>query len=117
MEKERVAREAEEKERAERMKKIHEQFDDSKSQWEKDKTDIQNLVMKEKAAEKAAEENRTASKAAQSQGNPERSVAEKKKEDPKSAGGEAKKEDPKSAGAGKTTKKVSPFSSLSNGKH
>jgi mannan polymerase II complex ANP1 subunit len=54
MEKERIAHEEEEKERAERMKKIKEQFTDPNSQWEKDKTDIQNEAMKEKAkAEKA----------------------------------------------------------------
>lgn len=91
MEKERVAREAEEKARAERMKKINEQFDDSKSQWEKDKTDIQKLVMKEKAEEKAAEEKRAASKAAELKGNPEGPVAETKKEDTKPAEVEEKK--------------------------
>jgi mannan polymerase II complex ANP1 subunit len=48
MEKERIARENEEKERADRMKKIKDQFDDPNSQWEKDKTDIQNEALKEK---------------------------------------------------------------------
>lgn len=54
MEQERIARENEEKERAERMKKIKEQFTDPNSQWEKDKTDIQNLAMQEKAKEQLA---------------------------------------------------------------
>lgn len=49
MEQERLARESEEKERAERMNKIKEQFTDGSSQWEKDKTDIQNLALEEKA--------------------------------------------------------------------
>lgn len=48
MEQERIARENEEKERADRMKKIKDQFDDPNSQWEKDKTDIQNEALKEK---------------------------------------------------------------------
>jgi mannan polymerase II complex ANP1 subunit len=51
MEQERIARENEEKERAERMKKIKEQFTDPNSQWEKDKSDIQNIAMLEKAKE------------------------------------------------------------------
>lgn len=51
MEQERLARESEEKERAERMKKIKEQFTDPNSQWEKDKTDIQNMAMQEKTKE------------------------------------------------------------------
>ncbi len=54
MEQERIAREAEEKERAERMKKIKEQFTDPNSQWEKDKTDIQNIAAQEKAKEQSA---------------------------------------------------------------
>jgi mannan polymerase II complex ANP1 subunit len=55
MEQERIARENEEKERADRMKKIKDQFDDPNSQWEKDKTDIQNEALKEKK-EKEKEE-------------------------------------------------------------
>jgi mannan polymerase II complex ANP1 subunit len=54
MEQERLARESEEKERAERMKKIKEQFTDPNSQWEKDKSDIQNMAMQEKAKEQVA---------------------------------------------------------------
>jgi len=55
MEKERVAHEAEEKERADRMKKIKDQFADPNSQWEKDKTDIQNEALKEKKEKEKAE--------------------------------------------------------------
>jgi len=51
MEQERIAHENEEQERVERMKKIKDQFADPNSQWEKDKTDIQNEAMKEKAKE------------------------------------------------------------------
>ena len=51
MEQERLARESEEKERAERMKKIKEQFTDPNSQWEEDKTNINNMAMQEKAKE------------------------------------------------------------------
>ncbi len=54
MEQERLARESEELEKAERMKKIKEQFNDPNSQWEKDKTDIQNMAMLEKAKEQQA---------------------------------------------------------------
>ena len=62
MEQERLARENEEKERAERMKKIKEQYKDPNSQWEKDKTDIQNMAMQEKTKDQvAAEEDSQAS--------------------------------------------------------
>jgi mannan polymerase II complex ANP1 subunit len=54
MEQERLARESEEKERAERMKKIKEQFTDPNSQWEKDKSDIQDMAMAEKTKEQVA---------------------------------------------------------------
>ena len=36
------------------MKKIKEQFTDPNSQWEKDKTDIQNMAMEEKTKEQVA---------------------------------------------------------------
>jgi hypothetical protein len=58
MEQERIARENEEKERGERMKKIKEQFADPNSQWEKDKSDIQNMALeddKEKAKNPVAD--------------------------------------------------------------
>lgn len=55
MEKERVAHEAEEKEKTERMKKIKDQFADPNSQWEKDKTDIQNEALKEKKEKEKAD--------------------------------------------------------------
>jgi len=64
MEQERQARENEEKERNERMKKIKDQFADPNGQWEKDKTDIQNEAMKEKAKaeEKEKEQEKIAGK-------------------------------------------------------
>ena len=54
MEAERVAREREEKERAQRAEKIKEQFADPNGQWEKDKADIQNEAIKAKANEEEA---------------------------------------------------------------
>jgi mannan polymerase II complex ANP1 subunit len=48
MERERIAQEAEEKERGAKAKKIEEEFGDSKGQWEKDKSEMQNLALKEK---------------------------------------------------------------------
>ncbi|KAI9822831.1 MAG: Mannan polymerase II complex anp1 subunit [Phylliscum demangeonii] len=56
MDKEKAARKAEEKERAEQTKKVEEQFEDKKSQWEKDKTDIQDLVHKDEIKEKTETE-------------------------------------------------------------
>jgi mannan polymerase II complex ANP1 subunit len=51
MEQERIARENEEKEKAERMKKIKDQFVDPNTQWEKDKSDIQKMAEKAKEAQ------------------------------------------------------------------
>jgi mannan polymerase II complex ANP1 subunit len=48
MEQERIRRETEDKEWAERLKKIKEQYQDTSDQWEKDKADIHQLAMKEK---------------------------------------------------------------------
>ncbi len=47
MEQERVAKEAEEKERAEKTKQIKESFGDATSQWEMDKTGMQDLALKD----------------------------------------------------------------------
>ncbi|KAI9842992.1 MAG: Mannan polymerase II complex anp1 subunit [Thelocarpon superellum] len=55
MEQERRAREKEEKDRAERTKKIKEQFNDPNTQWEKDKTDIQNLALKDTVKKEKAD--------------------------------------------------------------
>ena len=55
MEQERLAREQEEKEKAEKAKKIKEQFSDPNSQWEKDKTEMQNIAIKDKT-EKASKD-------------------------------------------------------------
>jgi len=59
MENERKAREQEEKDRVERMKKIKDQFADPNGQWEKDKTDIQNEAMKEKKEQEKTKEQQT----------------------------------------------------------
>jgi mannan polymerase II complex ANP1 subunit len=48
MEQERLAREKEEEEKAEKAKKIKEQFGDANSQWEKDKSDMENLASTDK---------------------------------------------------------------------
>lgn len=48
MEKERLGREKEEQEKAERAKKLKEEFGDTGSQWEKDKTEMQKLVKQDK---------------------------------------------------------------------
>ena len=48
MEKERLAREAEEKQKAEKVEKVKEQFADANGQWEKDKSDMQKLAQQEK---------------------------------------------------------------------
>ena len=52
MEQERKNREREEKERADRMKKIKDEFNDPNSQWEKDKTDLENIAQKEEEISK-----------------------------------------------------------------
>ncbi|KXJ95212.1 Anp1-domain-containing protein [Microdochium bolleyi] len=54
MEKERVAKEAAEKDRETRAKYIKEQFGDAGSQWEKDKAEIQNLAKEAKKEGKPA---------------------------------------------------------------
>ncbi|KXH59601.1 mannan polymerase II complex ANP1 subunit [Colletotrichum salicis] len=51
MEQERLASQKEEEEKAEKAKKVKEQFGDASSQWEKDKTDMQNLAVGEKKKE------------------------------------------------------------------
>jgi mannan polymerase II complex ANP1 subunit len=55
MEEERKAREKEEQDKADRMKKIKDQFADPNSQWEKDKTDIQNEALRERKEKEKAE--------------------------------------------------------------
>ena len=68
MEQERIARESEEKERADKAKKIKEQFDDPNKQWEKDKTDLENLAREALAKEALAKEKKLADKALVSSG-------------------------------------------------
>ncbi|KAL9122699.1 MAG: hypothetical protein Q9187_000755 [Circinaria calcarea] len=52
MEQERQNREKEEKERADRMKKIKDEFNEPNNQWEKDKTELQNIAAKEASEKK-----------------------------------------------------------------
>jgi len=60
MENERKAREEEEKKKQDRLDKIQSQFDDTASQWEKDKSDILDMSTKDtedkKESVKAAED-------------------------------------------------------------
>lgn len=53
MEQERLANEAAELEKSQRMAKIKDQFGNTESQWEKDKADMQNLAMQEKEKERS----------------------------------------------------------------
>lgn len=55
MEQDRINREKEEKEKAERDKKVKEQFDDPSPQWEKDKNVIADEALKEKKEKDKAE--------------------------------------------------------------
>lgn len=55
MEQERLAKEAEEREKAEREKKIKDAFDDPNSQWAKDKSQMQNIA---KEANKVAQDSK-----------------------------------------------------------
>lgn len=56
MEKERLAREKEEQEKAERARKLKEEFGDPNNQWEQDKTDMKKLAQQDdrKAADGGA---------------------------------------------------------------
>ncbi|KAI5861657.1 glycosyltransferase family 62 protein [Durotheca rogersii] len=74
MEQERLAREAEEKARQEREKKIKEEFGDANSQWEKDKSEIQNLAKQQAQKEQEPEQK----KDPESESNDESSGSEKR---------------------------------------
>ena len=52
MEQERKNREQEEKDRADRMKKIKDEFNEPSNQWEKDKTELQDIAAKEEESRK-----------------------------------------------------------------
>lgn len=52
MEKERQAKEAEERANQERLKKIEDQFDNPTNQWDKDKSEIESMGKKEGEAPK-----------------------------------------------------------------
>ncbi|KAL1876335.1 hypothetical protein VTK73DRAFT_9578 [Phialemonium thermophilum] len=51
MKREKLAREQEERERAEKAEKIKEEFGDPNSQWEKDKSDLQNIALQDQPAQ------------------------------------------------------------------
>ncbi len=68
MEQERKNREKEEKERAERAKKIKEEFTDPKSQWEKDKSDIEGISKKDEEVRRLKEAENAAVKHGSEQG-------------------------------------------------
>lgn len=55
MENERKAREEEERQKQERLEKIQTQFDDTASQWEKDKSEIMDMSAKAAAEKKESE--------------------------------------------------------------
>lgn len=55
MEQERLAKEAEEREKAEREKKIKDAFDDTNTQWAKDKSEMQDIA---KEANKGAQDSK-----------------------------------------------------------
>ncbi len=84
MEKDRLSREKEQKERAEKEKKARELFSDTRSQWEKDKTEMHNLARKEKSGAKDSSD----SKPAAADGQPKDAAAADNKKD--AAAGAAK---------------------------
>lgn len=95
MEKERLAKEAEEREKAEKENKIKEQFGDANSQWEKDKSDLQNM-----AQQASAEQKLPSRKNSKPKSEDESSADSRKETSPKSKKGVAdakKKNDPAKA--------------------
>ncbi|KAH8879450.1 mannan polymerase II complex ANP1 subunit [Thozetella sp. PMI_491] len=60
METERLAKEAEDKEKAEKSKKLKESFGDATSQWEKDKTEMQDIAFKDQKKAGASTEEKAA---------------------------------------------------------
>ncbi|CAO2654738.1 Nn.00g114710.m01.CDS01 [Neocucurbitaria sp. VM-36] len=83
MEKERKAKEAEEEAKKARMDKIKENFDEKKSDWEKEKAAVQDLVQKAKNEEKIeAEKAKNAAKEEPKKAEPKE---EKKEEEQKDA--------------------------------
>ncbi len=67
MEQERLAKEAEEQEKAEREKKIKDTFDDTNTQWAKDKSEMQNIAKDTNKEAQDPEGSRVESKDAPSQ--------------------------------------------------
>jgi mannan polymerase II complex ANP1 subunit len=55
MEREKLAQEQAEKEKAEKVMKLKESFSDATGQWEKDKSELQKITLQEKKKEAAAD--------------------------------------------------------------
>lgn len=68
MERERLVREQEEKEKAEKAQKMKESFGDPSSQWEKDKTEMQNLALQEKKKQASKEDGKEKSEKREEKG-------------------------------------------------
>ena len=80
MEREKLVREQEEKEKAEKAKKMKESFGDASSQWEKDKTELQNIALREKKKE-AAEASKEKSSAENAVGDEKEDRKDAKRQD------------------------------------
>ncbi|KAJ4990271.1 mannan polymerase ii complex anp1 subunit [Stagonosporopsis vannaccii] len=80
MEKERKKKEEEEKAKKEKEEKMHAQFDTKSSEWEKEKSEVQDLVQKAKNEEKARAEKEQAEKDGTKIGKTEEKKEEEKKE-------------------------------------
>jgi mannan polymerase II complex ANP1 subunit len=59
MERERLARETEEKEKAERAQKMKDAFGDTNGQWEKDKAAMQDMALDDKKAAGKGQQKKT----------------------------------------------------------
>ena len=92
MEQEKLLREQEEKQKAEKVKKLKESFDDTSSQWEKDKTEMQNIALQEKKKQAGAEVSKEKTEKPPPKPAPEAPVKAKKDE---RMGKEEKKEEKK----------------------
>ncbi|KAI9842634.1 MAG: Mannan polymerase II complex anp1 subunit [Sclerophora amabilis] len=80
MEQQRIAREKEEKDRAERANRIKDQYTDPKSDWEKDKSDIQNMALNDAKQVKASLEEQTEGKQSDQQVHSEETAKKPAKE-------------------------------------
>ena len=64
MKREQLAQEQAEKEKAEKAQKLKESFGDATGQWEKDKSELQNIAVQEKKKDSAAAKNKANAQAA-----------------------------------------------------